>query len=129
MKDEHELPAEEQPLPPVDLPTAESPEYITESDPEEDPEEYEDDEIEDGPVDYPMDGGDDRDDDDGDSSGDDVDDEDEDDDEEEEHLALADSAIVVPTDEPISLTKGTEPAIPPPSTDITIGARITVRPQ
>ncbi|GJT32142.1 hypothetical protein Tco_0922561, partial [Tanacetum coccineum] len=47
------------PLPPVDSPTAESPGYITESDPEEDPEEYEDDEAEDGPVDYPMDGGDD----------------------------------------------------------------------
>ncbi|GJU21980.1 retrovirus-related pol polyprotein from transposon TNT 1-94 [Tanacetum coccineum] len=61
-----------------------SPEYITESDPEEDPEEYEDDETEDGPVDYPMDGGDDGDDDDSDSSGDDADDKDEDDDDEEE---------------------------------------------
>ncbi|GKG52386.1 hypothetical protein Tco_0547261, partial [Tanacetum coccineum] len=37
--------------------------------------------------------------DDGDSSGDDADDEDEE--EEEEHLALADSAIVVPTVEPL----------------------------
>ncbi|GJY51140.1 hypothetical protein Tco_0441987 [Tanacetum coccineum] len=35
-EDEHEFPAEEQPLPPVDLPTAESPGYVTESDPEED---------------------------------------------------------------------------------------------
>ncbi|GJW56026.1 hypothetical protein Tco_0102757 [Tanacetum coccineum] len=97
------FPAEEQPLPPVDSPTAESPGYVTESDPEEDPEEYEDDETEDGPVDYPMDGGDDGDDDDGDSSRDDANDEDEDDEdeeeEEEEHLALADSAIVVPVDE------------------------------
>ncbi|GJR21119.1 hypothetical protein Tco_0969646 [Tanacetum coccineum] len=59
--------AEEQPLPPVDSPTAESPGYVTESDPEEDPEEYEDDETEDGPVDYPMDGGEDGDDDDNDS--------------------------------------------------------------
>ncbi|GKF51010.1 hypothetical protein Tco_0147477, partial [Tanacetum coccineum] len=49
MFDDHEFPAEEQPLPPVDSPTAESPEYVTESDPEEDPEEYEDDETEDGP--------------------------------------------------------------------------------
>ncbi|GJU52713.1 hypothetical protein Tco_1226427 [Tanacetum coccineum] len=65
------------PLPPVDSPTAESPGYVTESDPEEDPEEYEDDETKDGPVDYPMDGGDDGDDDDGNSSGDDADDEDE----------------------------------------------------
>nr|GEW72829.1 hypothetical protein [Tanacetum cinerariifolium] len=69
LEDEHVLPAEEQPLPPVVSPTAESPEYVAESDPEEDLEEYEDDEIEDGPVDYPMDGGDDRDDDDEDSSG------------------------------------------------------------
>ncbi|GJV79695.1 hypothetical protein Tco_1515565 [Tanacetum coccineum] len=122
---------EEQPLPPIDSPTAELPGYITESDPEEDPEEYEDDETEDGPVDYPMDEGDNGDDDDGDSSGDDVDDEDEDDEdeEEEEHLAPTDSAIAVHNDEPVSPPKGIEPVIPPPSTDITIGARITVRPQ
>ncbi|GJZ97863.1 hypothetical protein Tco_0670316, partial [Tanacetum coccineum] len=37
--------------------------------------------------------------------------------------------LVVPTDEPVSPPEGTEPVIPPPSTDITIGARITVRPQ
>ncbi|GJT94386.1 hypothetical protein Tco_1089904 [Tanacetum coccineum] len=122
LEDEHVFLAEEQPLPPVDSPTAESPGYITESDPEEDPEEYEDDETKDGPVDYPMDGEDDGDDDDGDSSGDDAD-------EEEEHLAPADSAIVVPTVEPVSPPEGTKPVIPPPSTDITIGARITVRPQ
>ncbi|GJR07490.1 hypothetical protein Tco_0790142 [Tanacetum coccineum] len=131
LEDDHEFPAEEQPLPPVDSPTAESPGYVTESDPEEDPEEYEDDETEDGPVDYPMDGGDDRDDDDSDSSRDDADGEDEDDEdeEEEEHLALTDSAIVVPVDEPIFPPEGTEPVIPPPSTDITIGARITIQPQ
>ncbi|GKE77765.1 hypothetical protein Tco_1543885, partial [Tanacetum coccineum] len=131
MSDEHEFLAEEQPLPPVDSPTAESPGYVTESDPEEDPEEYEDDETEDGLVDYPMDGGD-NEDDDGDSSRDDANDEDEDDKddkEEEEHLALADSAIIVPVNEPIFPPEGTEPVIPPPSTDITIGARITVRPQ
>ncbi|GJY65635.1 hypothetical protein Tco_0467873 [Tanacetum coccineum] len=132
LEDKHVFPAEEQPLPPIDSPTVESPGYITESNPEEDPEEYEDDETEDGLVDYPMDGGDDGDDDDGDSSRDDVDDEDEDDEEEEEeeeHLAPTDSAIVVPTDEHVSPPKGTKPVIPPPSTDITIGARITVRPQ
>ncbi|GJS17702.1 retrotransposon protein, putative, ty1-copia subclass [Tanacetum coccineum] len=133
-EDEHEFPVEEHPLPPVDSPTAESLGYVTESDPEENPEEFEDDETEDGSVDYPMDGGDDGDDDDVDSSWDDADDEEEDDEdedeeEEEEHLALADSAVVVPTDEPISPPEGTEPVIPPPSTDITIGARITVRPQ
>ncbi|GJV03753.1 hypothetical protein Tco_1337322 [Tanacetum coccineum] len=133
LEDEHEFPAKEQPLPPVDSPTAESPGYVTKSDPEEDPEEYKNDETEDGPVDYLMDRGDDGDDDDGDSSGDDADDEDEDDkdeeEEEEEHLASTDFAIVVPSDEPVFPPEGTEPVIPPPSTDIMIGARITVRPQ
>ncbi|GJZ18223.1 hypothetical protein Tco_0554346 [Tanacetum coccineum] len=127
LEDEHEFPAEEQPLPPIVSPTAESPRYVTESDPEEDPEEYEDDETEDGPVDYPMDGGDDGDDDDGDSSGDDADDEDEDEEDEEEHLAPADSVVVVPTVEPVSPPEGTEPVIPPSSTNITTtGARFTV---
>ncbi|GJR99897.1 putative ribonuclease H-like domain-containing protein [Tanacetum coccineum] len=92
LEDEHEFPAEEQPLPPVDSPTAESPGYVTESDPEEDPEEYEDDETEDGPVDYPMDGGDDGDDDDGDSSRDDAD-EDEDDEDEDDDSVCTVSAI------------------------------------
>ncbi|GJZ99228.1 hypothetical protein Tco_0671779 [Tanacetum coccineum] len=104
LEDEHVFPAEEQPLPYVDSPTAESPGYVSESDPEEDPEEFEDDETEDGPVDYPMDEGDNGDDDDDDSSGDDTNDEDEDDEdeeeEEEEHLAPADSTVVLPTDEP-----------------------------
>nr|GEX58184.1 hypothetical protein [Tanacetum cinerariifolium] len=115
-EDEHEPmfiqppdPDFEQPLPPVVLPTAESPGYVAESDPEEDPEEYEDDETEDGPVDCPMDGGDDGNDDDGDSSGDDAHNEDED--EEEEHLALADSAVVIPTDELGSLPEGTKPML------------------
>ncbi|GKE93337.1 hypothetical protein Tco_1574432, partial [Tanacetum coccineum] len=137
LEDEHEFPAEEQPLPHVDSLTAESSGYVTESDPKEDPEEYEDDETEDGLVDYPIDGGDDGDNDDGDSSRDDANDEDEDDDEEdeedeeeeEEHLAPADSAIVIPTDEPASPPEGIELVIPPPSTDITIRARISVRPQ
>ncbi|GKC40222.1 hypothetical protein Tco_1052606 [Tanacetum coccineum] len=123
LEDEHEFPAEEQPLPPVDSPTAESPGYVTESDLDEDPEEYEDDETEDVPVDYPIDGGDDGDDDDGDSSRDDANDEDEDkdEDEEEEHLALADSAIVVPTDEPVSPPEGTELVIPPPPLTLLLG--------
>ncbi|GJR77246.1 hypothetical protein Tco_0089611 [Tanacetum coccineum] len=126
LEDEHVLPIKEQPLPPVDSPTAESPGYVAESDPEEDPKKYEDDKTEDGPVDYPMDGGDDGDDDDGDSSGDDANDEDED--EEEEHLASADFAVVVPTVEPVSPPEGTKPVIPPSSTGIsTTGARITVR--
>ncbi|GJS98786.1 hypothetical protein Tco_0819956 [Tanacetum coccineum] len=112
LEDEHVFLAEEQPLPPVDSPIAESHGYITELDPEEDPEEYEDDETEDGLVDFPMDVGDDGDnDDDDDSTGDDADDEDDDDEdeeeeeeEEEEHLAPTDSTIVVPTDEPASIS-------------------------
>nr|GEX36837.1 hypothetical protein [Tanacetum cinerariifolium] len=95
LEDEHILLAEEQPLHPVVSPTAESLEYVVESDLEEDPEEYEDDETEDGLVNYPIDGGDDGDDDDNDSSGDDTNDKDE----EEEHLALADSTVVISTDE------------------------------
>ncbi|GJZ25984.1 hypothetical protein Tco_0570237 [Tanacetum coccineum] len=109
LEDEHVFPAEEQPLPPVNSPTAESPGYVAESDPEKDLEEYENDETEDGPVDYPMDGGDDGDDDDGDSSRDDANDE-----VEEKHLASADSAIVVPTVEPVSPPEGIEPVIDPP---------------
>nr|GEV34667.1 putative reverse transcriptase domain-containing protein [Tanacetum cinerariifolium] len=96
-----EQPDSPEPLPPVVSPTAESLEYVAESDPEEDTEEYEDDETEDGPIDYPIDGGDDGDDDDGNSTRDNADDEDKDeeDEEEEEHLAPADFNIVIPTDE------------------------------
>nr|GEV08157.1 hypothetical protein [Tanacetum cinerariifolium] len=103
LEDVHVLPAEEQPLRPVVSPTAESPAYVVEFDPEEDPKEYEDDETEDGPIDYPVDiGEDDGDEDDGDSSRDDTDDEDE----EEEHLAPTDSAVVIPTDELVSPPEG-----------------------
>ncbi|GKA93448.1 hypothetical protein Tco_0815434 [Tanacetum coccineum] len=113
LEDEHEFSVEEQPILPVDSPTAESSGYVTESDPEEDPEEYEDDETKDGPVDYPMDGGDDGDDDDSDSSRDDAHDEDEDDkheddkDEEDKHIAPADSTIVAPIDEHVFPLEGT----------------------
>nr|GEY33591.1 hypothetical protein [Tanacetum cinerariifolium] len=49
---------------------------------------------------------------------------------EEEHLAPADSAVVIPIDELASPLEGTKPIIPPPSTDTTTtGARITIRPQ
>nr|GEZ11721.1 hypothetical protein [Tanacetum cinerariifolium] len=102
LEDEHVLSAEEQPLPPIISPIAESPEYVAESDLKEDPEEYKADETEDGLVNYPMDVGDDGDDDDGDSSGDDADkDKDE---EEQEHLALVDSVVVIPTDELAALS-------------------------
>nr|GEZ56384.1 putative reverse transcriptase domain-containing protein [Tanacetum cinerariifolium] len=122
LEDEHVLSVEKQPLPPVVSLTAESPEYVAELDPEEDPQEYEDKETEDGQVDHPIDGGDDGDNNDGDSSGDDADDE------EEEHLALVDSTVVIPTDELVSLSGGIELVIPPPFTDTTTtGARITIR--
>nr|GEY71210.1 putative reverse transcriptase domain-containing protein [Tanacetum cinerariifolium] len=83
LEDEHILPAVEQPLPTVVSPTAESPGYVAESDPKEDPEEYEDDETEDGLVDYPIDGGDDRDDGDDDDSDSSRDDADDEDGDEE----------------------------------------------
>ncbi|GJY65082.1 hypothetical protein Tco_0466542 [Tanacetum coccineum] len=122
LEDDHEFSAEEHLLPPVDSPTAESPGYVTKSDLEEDPEEYEDDETEDGPVDYPMDGEDDGDDDDGDSSGDDADGEDEDDDDEEEdeHLAPADSAIIIPVDEPAKVERILAITTPSPSPPISL---------
>nr|GEX82814.1 hypothetical protein [Tanacetum cinerariifolium] len=44
------------------------------------------------------------------------------------NLAPADSAVIIPIDELVSPPEGTEPIIPPPSTDTaTTGARITVQ--
>ncbi|GJS87814.1 hypothetical protein Tco_0770450 [Tanacetum coccineum] len=74
-------------------PTAQSPDYVPESDPEADPEEDDDEDPEEDPVDYPADGGDDGDDEEGSSEDDDMDIE-ADDEEEEEHLAPADSVVV-----------------------------------
>ncbi|GKF04990.1 hypothetical protein Tco_0035658, partial [Tanacetum coccineum] len=99
-----EAPLEDQPLPIDSLPTALSPGYVEDSDPDEDPEE----DPEEDHADYPADGGDDDDkpsdnDDDDEPSDDDDDDtddkddepfEDEDNDEEEEHLAPADPSAV-----------------------------------
>ncbi|GJY13088.1 hypothetical protein Tco_0382397 [Tanacetum coccineum] len=82
------LPAEEQPLPAAVSPTANSPGYITEFDPEEDPEEDDEDPKED-PADYPTNRND-KEEEEEESSRDDADDEEE---EEEEHLALADSVL------------------------------------
>ncbi|GJT91767.1 hypothetical protein Tco_1080612 [Tanacetum coccineum] len=81
------LPAEEQPLPTVVSPTADSPGYITESDPDEDPKEDDEDPEED-PADYPTDKDDKAEEEE--SSRDDADDKEEDEDE-EEHLAPTDS--------------------------------------
>ncbi|GJS83313.1 hypothetical protein Tco_0749854 [Tanacetum coccineum] len=103
------IPVKDQPYVVDASPTALSPGYIADSDPEEDPE----DESEDGPKDYPADG---VDDDDDDSSGDDADDEDEEDaseedkeKEEEEHLASADSTAVSLAVDPVPSAEETEP--------------------
>ncbi|GKA47588.1 hypothetical protein Tco_0740471, partial [Tanacetum coccineum] len=57
LPDEHVFPTKEQPLPPVDLPTAMSPGYVADFDPEEDSKEDSEEEH----ADYPADGGDDDD--------------------------------------------------------------------
>ncbi|GJQ97259.1 hypothetical protein Tco_0008398 [Tanacetum coccineum] len=106
--EEDALPAEEQPLPATISSTADSPGYITESDPEEDTEEDDEDPKKD-PTDYP----DDRDDDDDEeeeSSGDDADDEE--DEEEEEHLALADSVLPHILSPPLPISPLPLPASP-----------------
>ncbi|GKG10854.1 hypothetical protein Tco_0342254, partial [Tanacetum coccineum] len=77
------FPAEEQPLPAIFLPTANSPGYVPESDSEEDPEE----DPKEDPADYPTDEGDDGDDEDESSDDDEDDDVDIEGDEEEEHPA------------------------------------------
>ncbi|GJQ91359.1 hypothetical protein Tco_0002498 [Tanacetum coccineum] len=69
-----EIVAEDQPYTEDASPTAQSPDYVLESDPEADPEEDDDKDPKEDPVDYPADGGDDNDDEEG-SSEDDEDDE------------------------------------------------------
>ncbi|GKD92552.1 hypothetical protein Tco_1372389, partial [Tanacetum coccineum] len=85
-----EAPLEDQLLPTDASPTALSPGYVVDSEPNEDPEEDPKEEH----ADYPADGGDD---DDKPSNDDDIDDDD-DDEEEEEHLALADSFAILVID-------------------------------
>nr|GFC69418.1 hypothetical protein [Tanacetum cinerariifolium] len=94
------FPAEEQPLPAAASPTAESPGYILESDPDEDPEEDDDEDPEEDPADYPADHDDEEEEED-EPFRDDADEQDEeqdkdDDDEEEEHPASADSIPPLP---------------------------------
>ncbi|GJY69473.1 putative reverse transcriptase domain-containing protein [Tanacetum coccineum] len=106
-----EAPLEDQPLPADASPTALSPGYVADSDPDEDPEE----DPEEDHADYPADGGDGDDEpSDDDDDDDDTDDEDEepfededDDEEEEEHLALADSSVV-PVVDPVPSAGDTE---------------------
>ncbi|GJR09466.1 hypothetical protein Tco_0792118 [Tanacetum coccineum] len=130
--------AEEQPLPAAASPTAQSPDYVPESDPEEDPEEDDDEDPEEDPVDYPADGGDDGDDEDEsseDDEDDDVDIEADDDEEEEEHPAPADStAVALPAADQAPSAEETEPfetdesaATPPPHPAYRVTARISIR--
>ncbi|GKE51774.1 hypothetical protein Tco_1486930 [Tanacetum coccineum] len=131
------FPAEEQPLPAVASPTAQSPDYVLESDTEEDPEEDDDEDPEEDPVDYPVGGGDDNDDEDKsseDDEDDDVDIEADDDEEEEEHPAPADSTTValLAVNQALSAEE-TEPfetdesaATPPPHPAYRVTARISI---
>nr|GFB16641.1 hypothetical protein [Tanacetum cinerariifolium] len=120
----------EQPLPAAVSPTAESPRYITESEPEMEPEEYS--------IEYPTSEGDDDAGDDGDDfSEDDADDEDEEEssnseEEEEEHLAPTVPAPALYSS--VSASEETEPfeeaetAATPPPFRYRIAARICVQP-
>nr|GEY70236.1 hypothetical protein [Tanacetum cinerariifolium] len=132
--------AEEQPLPAAVSPTAESPGYIADSEPEMDPEEEDgDDEKSEGDsIDYPTSRGDDDANDDGDDLlEDDADDEDEEEssdskEEEEEHLAsiVPSSALhssISASDQTETFEEGKTAATPPPSA-YRVTARISVRP-
>ncbi|GJS24711.1 hypothetical protein Tco_0453343 [Tanacetum coccineum] len=126
--------AEEQPLPAAASPTAQSLDYVPESDPEEDPEEDDDKDPKEDPVNYPADGGDDADDEDESSEDDDVDIEADDDDEEEEHPAPADStAVALPAADQAPSAEETDPfktdefaATPPPHPAYRVTARISI---
>ncbi|GJT22687.1 hypothetical protein Tco_0892624 [Tanacetum coccineum] len=130
------FPAEEQPLPAAASPTGQSPNYVSESDPEADPEEDDNEDFKEDPVDYPADGGDDSDDED-ESSKDDEDEEvdiEADDDEEEEHPAPADSVVfALPATYQAPSAEETEPfeidesaATPPPHPAYRVTARISI---
>nr|GEY14460.1 hypothetical protein [Tanacetum cinerariifolium] len=137
------FPAEEQPLPAIVSPTAESSGYIADSEPEMDPEEEDrDDEKSEGDsIDYSTNRGDDDTNDDGDDlSEDDADDEDEEEssdseEEEEKHLALTVPAPALhssiyaseDSDQTDAFEEGETAATPPPSA-YRVTARISVRP-
>ncbi|GKC45300.1 hypothetical protein Tco_1063022, partial [Tanacetum coccineum] len=130
------LPAEEQPLPAIVSPTADSPSYVPDSDPKEDPEEDDDEDLEEDPADYPADGRDDGDDEDESSDDDEDDDVDiEGDREEEEHPAPTDStAVALPAVDHAPSAEETKPfetdefaATPPPHLAYRVTARISIR--
>ncbi|GKE21173.1 hypothetical protein Tco_1432685 [Tanacetum coccineum] len=127
------FPAKEQPLPASASPTAQSPNYVSESDLEADPEEDDDEDPEEDPDDYPADGGDDGDDEEGSSEDDDMDIE-ADDDEEEKHPTPADSVVVaLPATDQAPFAEETKPfetdesaATPPPHLAYRVTARISI---
>ncbi|GJW11870.1 hypothetical protein Tco_1577697 [Tanacetum coccineum] len=132
-----EIVAEDQPDAEDASPTAQSPDYVSESDPEADPEEDDDEDPEEDPVDYSADGGDDGDDEDEPSEedeDDDVDMEADGDEEEEEHPAPADSVVVaLPATDQAPSAEETEPfktdesaATPPPHPAYRVTARISI---
>ncbi|GKF19770.1 hypothetical protein Tco_0068408, partial [Tanacetum coccineum] len=129
--------AEDQPYAKDASPTAQSPDYVSESDPEADrkKDDYED--PKEDHVDYPADGGDDRDDEDEPSEedeDDDVDIEADKDEEEEEHPAPSESVFVaLPTTDQAPSAEETEPfetdesgATPPPHPAYRVTARIYI---
>ncbi|GJV50443.1 hypothetical protein Tco_1440655 [Tanacetum coccineum] len=141
-----EIVAEDQPYAEEASPTAQSPDYVPETDPEADPEEDDDEDPEEDPIDYPADGGDDGDDemdieededDDMDIEADKEDEDDEmdvevDEEAEEEHPAPAYPVVVaLPATAPSA--EETEPfetdesaATPPPHPAYRMTARITI---
>ncbi|GJY93728.1 hypothetical protein Tco_0509510 [Tanacetum coccineum] len=95
VQEDEVFPVEEQPLPAVASPTAQSPDYVPESDPEADPKEDDDEDPKEDLVDYPANGGDNGDDEDESSEDDnEVDIDADDDDEEDEHPTPAESVVV-----------------------------------
>nr|GEX01179.1 hypothetical protein [Tanacetum cinerariifolium] len=131
-----EIIAEDQPYAENASPTAQSPEYVPESDLEAHPGEDNDEDPEEDPVDYPVDRGDDGDDEEGSSEDDEDDDMDikADEGEEDEHPALADSVVVtLPAADQAPSAEETEPfktdesaATPPPHPAYRMTARISI---
>nr|GEU55142.1 putative reverse transcriptase domain-containing protein [Tanacetum cinerariifolium] len=131
-----EIVAEDQPYAEDALPTAQSPEYVPESDLEVHPEDDDDEDPEEDPVDYPAEVGDDGDEEEGSSEDDENDDMDikADEEEEEEHPAIADSVVVALTaDDQAPSAEETEPfetdesaATPPPYPAYHMTARISI---
>ncbi|GJS79199.1 putative reverse transcriptase domain-containing protein [Tanacetum coccineum] len=132
-----EIVTEDQPYTEDASPTAQSPDYVSESDPEVDPKEGGDEDPKEDPVDYPADGRDDGDDEDEpseDDKDDDVDIEADEDEEVEEHPAPADSVVVAlpagdqaPSVEETELFETNESAAtPPPHPTYRVIARISI---